>query len=149
MSIEAPVPKALVHEAGTQFINQQGRTKAFFPAVASDTGKQSLMSKFEIMHGDLVHILQGLTENSPNVPHLFNTCIDSFTQDDEGNSNAKVYVRFQDGREEAFDLLVGADGTYSKTRRLMLGSRAPDPVYTTLEAISASSASLRSPGTQK
>jgi 2-polyprenyl-6-methoxyphenol hydroxylase-like FAD-dependent oxidoreductase len=127
MGIEAAVRAALVHETGVQLIDQKGRTKAFFPVSQSGTGKQSLTSEIEIMRGDLVSILYKLTENRPNVKHLFNTTIDGFTQDDESNPDGKVRVRFRDGQQEDFDLVVGADGTGSKTRKLMLGTDAPDP----------------------
>lgn len=127
MGIEAAVREALVHETGVQLIDVTGRAKAFFPALQSGTGKQSLTSEFEIMRGDLVSILYKLTENRRNVKHLFNTTISSFTQDDENDPNGKVHVSFQDGRKEDFDLVVAADGTGSKTRKMMLGPDAPDP----------------------
>ena len=127
MGIEASVRAATVHESGTQLIDLNGRTKAFFPANQGGSGKQSFTSEYEIMRGDLVKILYQLTENRQNVQHLFNTTIDSFTQDDESDPNGKVHVTFQDGRKEDFDLVVGADGTGSRTRRIMLGPDAPDP----------------------
>jgi 2-polyprenyl-6-methoxyphenol hydroxylase-like FAD-dependent oxidoreductase len=127
MGIEAAVRAATVHEPGTQFIDQNGRTKAFFPATQSGGAKQSLTSDFEIMRGDLVRILYGLTEKRGNVRHLFNTTIDSFTQDDESDLKGKVHVSFHDGSQEDFDLVVGADGTGSKIRKMMLGLDAPDP----------------------
>jgi 2-polyprenyl-6-methoxyphenol hydroxylase-like FAD-dependent oxidoreductase len=127
MGIEAAVRAAAVHEPGTQLIDLNGRTKAFFPAAQSGTGKQSITSEYEIMRGDLVGILNSLTEKRQNVQRLFNTTIDSFTQDEESEPNGKVHVSFQDGRKEDFDLVVGADGTGSKTRRMMLGPDAPDP----------------------
>jgi 2-polyprenyl-6-methoxyphenol hydroxylase-like FAD-dependent oxidoreductase len=127
MGIEAAVRAATVHETGTQLIDVNGRTKAFFPAAQSGSGKQSFTSEYEIMRGDLVGILYKLTENHPNVQHLFNTTVESFTQDDESDPNGKVHVIFQDGRKEDFDLVVGADGTGSKTRRIMLGPDAPNP----------------------
>jgi 2-polyprenyl-6-methoxyphenol hydroxylase-like FAD-dependent oxidoreductase len=127
MGIEAAVRAATVHESGMQLIDLNGRTKAFFPAVQNGTGNQSFTSEYEIMRGDLVSILYRLTENRQNVRHLFNTTIDSFTQDEESDPNGKVHVRFQDGHNEDFDLVVGADGSGSKTRRMMLGPDAPDP----------------------
>ncbi|KAF4626026.1 hypothetical protein G7Y89_g12138 [Cudoniella acicularis] len=127
MGIEAAVRAATVHEPGTQLIGLNGRTKAFFPASQNGTGKQSFTSEYEIMRGDLVSILYGLTKKHQNVQHLFNTTIDSFTQDEESDPNGKVHVKFRDGRKEDFDLVVGADGTGSKTRRMMLGPDAPDP----------------------
>lgn len=127
MGIEAAVRAATVHEPGTQLIDIQGRTKAFFAAVPSGTGKQSITSEYEIMRGNLVKILYGLTQNRPNVQHLFDTTIDHFTQDDESNPNGKVHVSFRDGHQEDYDLVVGADGTGSRTRKMMLGPDAPDP----------------------
>lgn len=127
MGIEAAVRAAAVHESGMQFIDLNGRTKAFFPAAQGGSEKQSFTSEYEIMRGDLVKILYQLTENRQNVQHLFNTTIDSFTQDDETDPNGKVHVTFQDGRKEDFDLVVGADGNGSGTRRIMLGPDAPSP----------------------
>jgi len=126
MGIEAAVRAVAVHEPGTQFIDRHGRTKAFFSAAQDGSGRQSITSEFEIMRGDLVRILYGLTEKLPNVRHLFNTTVESFTQDDEKDPLGKVHVSFQDGTKGDFDLVVGADGTGSKTRRLMLGPDAPD-----------------------
>ncbi|KAL7934937.1 hypothetical protein V8C35DRAFT_300232 [Trichoderma chlorosporum] len=127
MGMEAAVRAACVHEPGMQLIDRNGQTKAFFPVAESGSGKQGFTSEFEIMRGDLVQILYSLTESHPNVQHLFNTTITSLTQDDESNVNGKVHVRFQDGREEDFDLVIAADGTGSRTRKLMLGEDAPDP----------------------
>ncbi|KAK4940286.1 hypothetical protein LTR10_019606 [Elasticomyces elasticus] len=127
MGIEAAVRAATVHEPGTQLIDTNGRTKAFFAAAASGTGKQSITSEYEIMRGNLVNILYDLTKSRPNVKHLFDTTVDRFTQDDESDPNGKVHVSFRDGRQEDFDLVVGADGTGSKTRKMMLGPDAPDP----------------------
>ena len=127
MGIEAAVRAALVREAGTQLIDVTGQTKAFFPAAEHGSGRQSFTSEYEIMRGDLVRILYELTEKQKNVQHLFNTTIDSFTQDEESDPIGKVHVKFQDGRKDDFDLVVGADGTSSRTRRIMLGPDAPDP----------------------
>lgn len=127
MGIEAAVRAAVVHEPGTQLIDINGGVKAYFPATTDGTGKQSVTSEFEIMRGNLVRILYDLTENRQNVQHLFDTTIDHFTQDDENDPHGKVHVSFRDGRQEDFDMIVGADGTGSKTRRMMLGPDAPDP----------------------
>lgn len=98
---------------------------AFFPATPGGE-KQSVTSEFEIMRGDLVRILYSLTSSKPNVSHLFNTTISTFTQDPVHLPNGKVHVVFSDGTKQDFDLVVGADGTGSKTRRIMLGPDAPD-----------------------
>ncbi|KAI1772787.1 hypothetical protein F4818DRAFT_425596 [Hypoxylon cercidicola] len=126
MGIETAVRAAVVREPGMQLVDINGRTKAFFPAAQTGTGKQGITSEFEIMRGDLVRILYGLTEGHPNVKYVFGTTVSSFTQE-ETNPGGKVHVTFQDGREEDFDILVVADGTGSKTRKMMLGPDAPDP----------------------
>ncbi|KIX94490.1 uncharacterized protein Z520_09876 [Fonsecaea multimorphosa CBS 102226] len=127
MGIEAAVRAASVHEPGAQIIDTKGRVHAFFPATQTGTGRQSFTSEYEIMRGDLVRILYKLTEGRQNVRHLFNTTVDSFTQDDESVPDGNVHVSFRDGRKEDFDLVVGADGAGSKTRRIMLGPDAPEP----------------------
>ncbi|KAI2615245.1 hypothetical protein GGR54DRAFT_303692 [Hypoxylon sp. NC1633] len=127
MGIEEAVRAVLVHEPGMQVIDLHGQTKAYFPAAESGTGKQGITSEFEIMRGDLVRVLYALTEGNPKVEHLYATTVESFTQDDENDPNGKVHVTFQDGRKEDFDLVVGADGTGSKLRKMMLGPDAPDP----------------------
>ncbi|KAI8628556.1 FAD/NAD(P)-binding domain-containing protein [Xylariaceae sp. FL1651] len=127
MGIEPAVRAARVKEPGTQLIDVHGRTRAFFPAAETGSARQSITSDYEIMRADLVRILYNLTENHPNVQHMYDTTITSFTQDDESEPHGKVHVCFQDGRKEDYDLVVGADGTGSKTRRIMLGPNAPDP----------------------
>ncbi|KAF4335905.1 2-polyprenyl-6-methoxyphenol hydroxylase [Fusarium beomiforme] len=127
MGIEPAIRTKHIHEVGTQMIDTNGQTKAFFPAVETGTGHQSITTEYEIMRGDLVNILLGLTEKSKNVQHRFGTSVTSLTQDDESDPNGKVHVGFNDGRKDDFDLVVAADGTGSRTRQLMLGPDAPDP----------------------
>ncbi|KAI7763735.1 hypothetical protein LZL87_011592 [Fusarium oxysporum] len=126
MGIEPAIRAKHVHEVGTQLIDTNGRTKAFFPTIESGTGNQSVTTEYEIMRGDLVNILLGLTEGKQNVKHRFGTSVASLTQDDESDPNGKVHVGFDDGQKDDFDLVVAADGTGSRTRQLMLGPDAPD-----------------------
>lgn len=127
MGMEPAVKKVRVHEKGTQAIDRQGQVKAFFPAGESGGAKQSLTSEFEIMRGDLVRILVGLTKDNPKVKCRFQTTVTAFTEDDESDPNGKVHVTFNDGTTEDFDFIVAADGSGSKTRKLMLGPDTPDP----------------------
>ncbi|KAI1738465.1 hypothetical protein F4680DRAFT_180345 [Xylaria scruposa] len=131
MGIKPAVRAVRCKEPGTQFIDTDGNTKAYFPAAEHGSGSQSLTSDYEIMRGDLVKILYSLTESNPNVQHVYNTMVQDFTQDDESDPNAKVHVTFSDGRQEDYDLLLAADGTGSKTRKIMLGPDAPDPRHRT------------------
>lgn len=65
----------------------------------------------EIIRGDLVEILMRAIEG---VPCHFNQLIESIKQNDDD-----VKVHFKDGRTEHYDLVIGADGTHSTTRRMV------------------------------
>ena len=68
----------------------------------------------EILRSDLTRILHEAT--SSKTEYLFGDAIGSLTQDAEG-----VDVTFDSGLSRRFDLVVGADGLHSATRRLVLG----------------------------
>ena len=82
----------LLEEKGERFVYRQGED-------------------VEIKRGDLVEILIDAIEG---VPCHFNQSIDSIKQK-EGD----VEVQFKDGRTEHYDLVIGADGLHSKTRRMV------------------------------
>ena len=65
----------------------------------------------EIIRGDLVEILIDAIEG---VPCHFNQLIENIKQ-----SNNDVEVQFKDGRTEHYDLVIGADGLHSTTRRMV------------------------------
>ncbi|KAK8118112.1 uncharacterized protein PG998_006393 [Apiospora kogelbergensis] len=88
----------------------------------------TMTTDWEIMRGDLVNILYDATKDLEGVKYIFGRHIASFTQD-EGSATAKVHVTFDDGGREDYDILVGADGIGSSTRKKMLGNDFPDPAY--------------------
>ncbi|KAG4430069.1 hypothetical protein IFR05_014442 [Cadophora sp. M221] len=126
MGLEAAVRAVAVHEPGMQLIDQSGKSMAYFPTTKMNSTQQSFSSEFEVMRGDLVELLYDLTTNN-NVHHIFNTSIISFTQDGYHKPNGKVHVKFSDDRKEDFDLVVGADGSGSQVRRMMVGPDSLDP----------------------
>jgi 2-polyprenyl-6-methoxyphenol hydroxylase-like FAD-dependent oxidoreductase len=126
MGIEKAVRAALCYEPGTRIIDSRGRSQGYVAANTSGKGRQTVTSEFEIMRGDLVNILYEETKWRENVEYVFDCQIKSFTQD-EGKVGGKVHVTFSDGRKEKYDIVIGADGVNSKTRRLMLGPSFPDP----------------------
>lgn len=67
--------------------------------------------EIEIIRGDLIDILMNAIEG---VAYYFNQHIDRIEQNDD-----QVKVHFKDGREEYYDLVIGADGIHSATRRLV------------------------------
>lgn len=110
MGIESAVRAKGVDEPGLQVIDDHGNVKAYFEANKSGQGRQSMTSEFEIMRGDLVRILYDLTKDKSK--YLFSTTVEEFENRGDG-----VHVKFSDGREDDFDLMVGADGQGSRTRR--------------------------------
>lgn len=80
--------------------------------------------KFHIQQGgsigihrfSLHNILYDAIKNQIDV--RFNTTIQSLTQNEES-----VRVCFQDGKEESFDYVFGADGIHSQTRNLVMGNQ--------------------------
>ncbi|MFJ5193847.1 FAD-dependent monooxygenase [Streptomyces sp. NPDC088394] len=103
----------LVDEAGVAFVDARGRAKATIMANTSGRGRQSLTSEYEIMRGDLVSILHDATKD--DTEYVFGVSVDGFEQDGQ-----KVIAHFSDGSSGEFDLLVGADGQGSRTRRAIL-----------------------------
>ncbi|XXG96727.1 60S ribosomal protein L32 [Hypoxylon texense] len=126
MGIEDAVRARLCTEPGMRFVDHRGRSQAFIPANRTGKGTQSATSEFEIMRGDMVDLLYEATRDLKGVKYIFDSHIKDFTQD-EGSPNGKVHVTFADGTKDDYDILVGAEGIGSKTRKIMLGPSFPDP----------------------
>jgi 2-polyprenyl-6-methoxyphenol hydroxylase-like FAD-dependent oxidoreductase len=77
----------------------------------------------ELPRGDLTELLYGLTRNG-SVRYAFNESIAAL--DDDG---AGVTVDFQSGASERYDVVIGADGLHSNTRRLLFGPEVPFSHY--------------------
>lgn len=67
--------------------------------------------EIEIIRGHLVEILMSAIDG---VPFHLNRVVSHLEQNEEG-----VKVRFKDGTSESFDLVIGADGIHSATRRMV------------------------------
>lgn len=117
MGIEPTVRTKLVDEQGVQFVDGRGNVKAWFASNKTGKGKQSFSAEYEIMRGDLCQIMYDITKDTAK--YLFGTSIEAFDQVGE-----KVHVRFSDGKKDEFDLVVGADGQGSRTRRQLVGNPA-------------------------
>jgi 2-polyprenyl-6-methoxyphenol hydroxylase-like FAD-dependent oxidoreductase len=72
----------------------------------------------EVLREDLTGLLAGLTR--PHTRYVFGDSITALEQDDDG-----VHVTFERSRPATFDLVVGADGLHSRTRRLAFGPSGP------------------------
>ncbi|KAK3359653.1 hypothetical protein B0T25DRAFT_533513 [Lasiosphaeria hispida] len=127
MGLEEAFRAKAVPEEGMRFVDKSGKSRAFFPANKTGKGPQSFTSEFEIMRGDLCQLMYDATAKD-HTKYVFGTRIDNFEENQDGTVN----VGFSDGTTDQFDLVVGADGVGSRTRKLMLGchgSSAKDPSF--------------------
>ncbi|KAL4745262.1 hypothetical protein BDW72DRAFT_186911 [Aspergillus terricola var. indicus] len=120
MGLESAVRTKSVPEQGMQMVDSAGRRRAYFPANRSGTGPQSFTSDLEIMRGDLCRIIYDATKD--RTKYIFGTSIESFEEKD-----AALEVLLTSGERARYDILVGADGQGSRTRRIMLRSDGEDP----------------------
>ncbi|KAL7621972.1 hypothetical protein AAE478_007473 [Parahypoxylon ruwenzoriense] len=123
MGLEKAFRERAAPEQGLQIVDGRGRRRAFFAANKSGDGLQSFTSEFEIMRGDLCRLFFDATKG--RAKYVFGTSILSFEQRD---SDRKVNVKFENGKTDRFDLVVGADGQWSRTRRLLFGPDTPQTV---------------------
>jgi 2-polyprenyl-6-methoxyphenol hydroxylase-like FAD-dependent oxidoreductase len=72
----------------------------------------------ELFRDDLVRVLYAATRDEAE--YLFADAIATLEMDDSG-----VAVTFESGRRRRFDLVVGADGIYSRVRYLTFGKDSP------------------------
>jgi 2-polyprenyl-6-methoxyphenol hydroxylase-like FAD-dependent oxidoreductase len=114
IGIEPAVRARVVQEPGLVLLNRRGAQQAYIGGNKSGKGRQSFSAEWEIMRGDLCEVLWGVTEGLEGVRYVFGGEVKGFEQMERG-----VRVWFGDGREEEFDLLVGADGVGSRVRRNM------------------------------
>lgn len=98
-------------EKGTQFIDSKGRPFAPFPIKEGTT--TSFTSEFEILRGDLAAVFHVATKDHPNVNYLFGTTVKQVIS----NNDDAVKVELSNGEVQEFDLLVAADGQWSKLRK--------------------------------
>ena len=111
MGLLDQVRRSNTTEKGTQFISPKGRPFAPFPVREGNSA--SFTSEFEILRGDLAAILHGATKDHPNVNYMLGTTIKNVVSNDDDT----VKVELSQGEVQEFDLLVAADGQWSKVRK--------------------------------
>lgn len=119
MELEEAFRAKKAPEQGVELVGSSGIRWAHFPANKSGEGLQSFTTDFEIMRADLCHILHDASKE--RVKYVFGRSIESFEEKEDS-----VEVRFQDGTSDSVDLLVGADGQGSRTRKMMMGKGEAD-----------------------
>jgi|SRR5947207_134231 len=112
MGIEDAVRAASTGEKGVAFIDEAGRARARIGVKEFDV--EGPVVELEVLRGDLSALLHERTHN--DVEYVFGDHITAL--DDAGD---QVGVELAGGRRLEADIVVGADGIYSGTRRLMFG----------------------------
>jgi 2-polyprenyl-6-methoxyphenol hydroxylase-like FAD-dependent oxidoreductase len=103
----------LIPQRGIAWIRADGSRMAEMPVEAF--GGQGFISREELLRSDLAGLLND-EARAAGVVHRFGDTVDAVSDTLDG-----VDVRFRSGQVAAFDLVVGADGTHSRTRALRFG----------------------------
>ncbi|KAF2703535.1 FAD/NAD(P)-binding domain-containing protein [Pleomassaria siparia CBS 279.74] len=111
MGLKETVLQHNTTEKGSIFIDPKGRPFAPFPV--REGSAASLTSEWEILRGDLTKVLWEATKESENVEYLFGTTVNRVISNDE----ECVKVELSNGETYHYDLLVAADGQWSKVRK--------------------------------
>ncbi|KAI1766906.1 FAD/NAD(P)-binding domain-containing protein [Hypoxylon sp. FL1150] len=155
------VKQVAVKENGIAVIDSKGKISAVLGVNDSGSGAQSFTSQYEVMRGDLVNILYEASmkdadvpatgkgdgapnprdEDAPGIRYRFNITVTGMAQDEKG-----VDVTFTDSTTRRYDLVIGADGQWSKTRRVMFGEEVGNEVFKRLHVYVAYYTVKREPG---
>lgn len=116
MGLMPGIERRRVHEIGMSYVDARGRT--FGRMSMADFDGNGAVAEIEIARGDLADVLREAleAEASELLELRFGDRIVAVDQHDEG-----VDVRFERGEAARFDLVVGADGVHSATRRFAFG----------------------------
>ncbi|KAH9836900.1 oxidoreductase [Teratosphaeria destructans] len=130
LGLEGIIRASTTGEEGVQLVDDQGRIWGRF--AADKTGKTSTpTADIEILRGTLARILfdrsQQISDDMQRqggrgIEFVFGDYVSSLEQDHES-----VHVQLaRCGQRRSFDIVVGADGLHSNTRRLAFGASADD-----------------------
>jgi 2-polyprenyl-6-methoxyphenol hydroxylase-like FAD-dependent oxidoreductase len=121
MGLRPEVEAAHIASRALTFVNADGKTIGTIPAY--DLAGNEAGRDVELPRGELTAMLYGLTRNS-RVRYRFDDSIEAIEDDGTG-----VNVRFKNGERQRYDVVIGADGLHSNTRRLVFGPEAPFSHY--------------------
>jgi 2-polyprenyl-6-methoxyphenol hydroxylase-like FAD-dependent oxidoreductase len=99
-------------QRGVAWVKADGSRRADMPVTAFNGN--GLVSKLEILRGDLVDVLYHATKD--RAEYHFNTRIEQLNQNEDA-----VQATLSDGTILSADLVVGCDGPHSAVRRLVFG----------------------------
>jgi 2-polyprenyl-6-methoxyphenol hydroxylase-like FAD-dependent oxidoreductase len=116
MGLLPQVKAAHIASRAIKFVDAEGRAIGTVP-VYDMTGNEA--TDVELPRGTLTTLLYGLTRNSA-VRYRFDDSIAALEDDGGG-----VEVRFRSGERQRYDIVIGADGLHSNTRRQVFGPEEP------------------------
>ncbi|HEY3504989.1 MAG TPA: FAD-dependent monooxygenase [Actinocatenispora sp.] len=109
MGLMEPIRAAHTGVHGMAYVDSAGRQVAEMSGEAfGDSG--GIIADLEILRGDLMHILMGAADG---VEYVYDDTITGLAETTDG-----IDVTFERAPRRRFDLVVGADGIFSTTRRL-------------------------------
>lgn len=117
MGLLEEVRKHNTTEKGFCLVDGNGRQFAKMPVNGS---AGSPTSEFEILRGDLACVLYDAVKDVPNIDFKFGTTVTKVLQNDAD----KVKVELSTGEQLAYDVLVAADGQWSRLRKEVFGQDA-------------------------
>jgi 2-polyprenyl-6-methoxyphenol hydroxylase-like FAD-dependent oxidoreductase len=108
MGLEEAIRSKVTKEKGLAFVDAKGNRKGSFP----ENGGASFTCDIEILRENLARIFFDATKDK--VEYIFGDHVIAIDQ----KAGKKVRVTLEKGGEKEYDLVIGADGLSSKTRRL-------------------------------
>lgn len=130
LGLETAIRASTTGEEGVQWVTKENRVWSSFRA-SGDERMHSPTSDIEIMRGRLADICWKRSravseeverEGGQGIEYVFGDHLDELDQD-----GMKVHVRFaKSGERRTFDLVVGADGLQSQTRKMVWGAEGEE-----------------------
>jgi len=121
MGLRPQIDAAHIASRALTFVDAKGQTIRTLP-IYELTGNEADRD-VELPRGELTTLLYDLTRDS-RVRYRFEDWVETLEDDGAG-----VDVRFKGGERQRYDLVIGADGIHSNTRRLVFGPEAPFSSY--------------------
>lgn len=117
MGLIESIREAYTSEKGSHFIGSDEKLVAAFPVREGMGG--TLSANYEILRADLAGILYKASKGLANVEYRFGQTIEEVVSNDKDS----VTVRLDNAEVLNYDLLVLADGQWSRTRQLVFPSK--------------------------
>jgi 2-polyprenyl-6-methoxyphenol hydroxylase-like FAD-dependent oxidoreductase len=117
MGLRPQVERAHIASRDLTFVDASGKVIGVLPIY--DATGNAAGRDVELPRGTLTALLYGLTRGT-SVHYRFDETIE--TIEDHGDG---VDVRFRSGQRSRYDVVIGADGIHSATRRRIFGSEEP------------------------